>query len=294
MTNITILDGGMGQELVARYPGAATGLWSTQVLLDEPQLVRAVHDDYFAAGAEIATTNTYAIHHDRLRDADLDHRFEELHRSACEMAAAARDANGSGLVAGSLGPLGWSYRPDLAPPVEQAAELYAEIAAIQAPHVDLFICETMASVDQARGGVLGAKTAGKPVWLAVTVDDDDGTRLRSGEPLLELLPLLQETQPAAVLVNCSVPEALDTALPLLAGQGLPTGGYANGFVSITDSFAQKNATVNELSAREDLDPQQYADFARHWVDAGATIIGGCCEVGPAHIAELVKRFRQFD
>ncbi len=291
MTISTLLDGGLGQELIARHPGNPTGLWSTQVLLEAPQTVRGVHDDYFAAGAEVATTNTYAIHHDRLLEAGLDDRFGELHIAACELAARARDAHGSGQVAGSLGPLGWSYRPDLAPPAEQAAELYAEIARIHADLVDFFLCETMCSVDQARGCVLGARVQNKPVWLAVSVDDNDGSLLRSGEPLRDLLPLLAETAPEAVLVNCSVPEALDTAIPILLGSGLPVGGYANGFVNITGSFAQKGATVDELAARKDLDPSQYADFAQGWVDAGASIIGGCCEVGPAHIRELAQRFR---
>ena len=77
---------------------------------------------------------------------------------------------------------------------------------------------------------------GKPVWLSVSVDDEDGTKLRSGEPVTDILPLLQEHGPAAVLVNCSAPEAVATALPLLGAAGIPTGGYANGFVSIAEEF----------------------------------------------------------
>ena len=156
--SITILDGGMGQELIARSPDAPTPLWSTRVMLDHPHLVRAVHDDFFAAGAEVATANTYAILHDRLQKHGLDDRFRELHETACQLAIDARDAHGGGMVAGSLGPLGWSYRADMAPPAEEAAALYAEIVEIQAPLVDLFICETMAGVDQARGALMGAKT----------------------------------------------------------------------------------------------------------------------------------------
>ena len=76
MSEITILDGGMGQELIARSPDGPTPLFGTQVLLDHPEIVRAVHDDYFAAGADIATTNTYAILHDRLEQHGLDDRFQ--------------------------------------------------------------------------------------------------------------------------------------------------------------------------------------------------------------------------
>ena len=75
MARITLLDGGMGQELVARSGDAPTPLWATRVMLDHPGMVQAIHADYFAAGATIATANTYAIHHDRLERFDLDDQF---------------------------------------------------------------------------------------------------------------------------------------------------------------------------------------------------------------------------
>ncbi len=289
--SITLLDGGMGQELVLRSGDQPTGLWATQILLEKPELVRGVHDDYFAAGAQIATTNTYAILRDRLARHGIEDQFAALHQAACKIACAARDAYGSGQVAGSLGPCGWSYRPDMAPPADEAAAIYAEIAALHAPYVDLFICETMASVDQARGAVLGAQTTGKPVWLAISVQDDDGTKLRSGEAVTDILPLVQTLKPAALLLNCSIPEALSQALPLLVGHGIPVGGYANGFTKIVSEFTHPNATVAALEKRTDLDPAAYADFADSWVAQGASIIGGCCEVGPAHIAELARRLQ---
>ncbi len=286
---ITLLDGGLGQELIARAPEEPTPLWSTKVMLDHPEIVRAVHDDYFAAGADLATVNSYAILHDRLQQFDLDGRFADLHRTACQLARDARDAAGRGQVAGSLGPLGWSYRADMAPPAEEAAELYAEIVGLQAPLVDLFICETMAGIDQARGTLMGSLGGGRPVWLGLTVDDADGTKLRSGEALADILPVLDALPPAAVLINCSIPEAVDQALPVIAGFGLPFGAYANGFTRITSDFAKGSTTVDLLQARQDLGPAAYADFAEGWAEIGASIIGGCCEVGPKHIAELRRR-----
>ena len=73
MAQITLLDGGMGQELLARTGDTPTPLWATRVMIDHPDVVCAIHGDYFAAGATIATTNSYAIHHDRLERFDLDH-----------------------------------------------------------------------------------------------------------------------------------------------------------------------------------------------------------------------------
>ncbi len=286
---ITILDGGMGQELVRRM-GRATPLWAIQGLLDAPDLVRAVHDDFFAAGAEVATTNSYAVLPDRLAAFGLSERLGELIALSCRLAAEARDAAGHGLVAGSLGPLGFSYQPDKAPPSEMAAEIYADVARLHAPLVDVLILETMSSVDQARGALMGAGLAGKPIWLAFSVTDSDGTRLRSGEALADIGPLITEFAPERVLLNCSRPEAVSEGLPILATLHPHVGAYANGFTRIADDFNRIGVTTDMLGKRQDLGPAAYAAFARDWVAAGARTVGGCCEVGPAHIAALAEEF----
>lgn len=286
--DITLLDGGMGQELLARTGDNPTPLWATQVMLDHPGIVREIHADYFAAGATIATTNTYAIHHDRLEKFGKDGLFATLHQAAVAQAQEARSAHGKGRLAGSLGPLVASYRPETCPEVAEAAPKYAEIAGLLAPHVDLFLCETMSSVKQAEGALAGATPAGKPVWLSLTVDDRDGTKLRSGEPLAALAPVIARYKPAALLCNCSVPEAMDQAMAELARFGLPFGAYANGFTHISEAFLKDAPSVDVLEARQDLTPARYAAFAMGWVAQGATIVGGCCEVGPAHIRALAE------
>jgi homocysteine S-methyltransferase len=288
MTDITLLDGGMGQELIARSGDDPTPLWATRVMLDHPGLVRDIHADYFAAGATIATTNTYAIHHDRLSRFGLDHMFHALHLRALAEAHEARAAHPGTRIAGSMGPLNASYRPDLTEPVQQAAPKYAQIARILAPHVDLILIETAASLVAAEGAVIGARDAGKPVWLSVSVDDHDGTKLRSGEPVASLDRLLDHPIDA-LLANCSVPEAMSDALAALKRLGKPFGAYANGFTHISGNFLKDAPTVKELTHRHDLTPEKYGDFAMAWVAQGATIVGGCCEVGPAHIRHLRDR-----
>ena len=282
-----ILDGGLGQELVKRA-GKATDLWSMQALLDNPEMVRTVHDEYFAAGAQIATTNTYSVLPDRLESKGLADKLRPMTVVACEMAVVARDAHGSGQVAGSLGPIGFSYQPNKAPPAEQAAEIYADIARLHADYVDFHLLETMASVDQARGGLMGAGVTGKPIYVSLSVDDSDGTKLRSGEPLTDAIAMLRAFNPAAVLINCSLPEVVSQGLPLLAGHGFTLGAYANGFTGIHQEFNSVYATVDLLKSRTDLGPAEYLAFARDWAKSGAEIIGGCCEVGPAHIALLAQ------
>lgn len=290
MADITLLDGGLGQELVARSGEPPTPLWSTSVMMDHPGIVRDLHADYFAAGASVATTNTYALHHDRLVKFDIDDRFADLNMQALAEAAAARAEHGSGRIAGSLGPLRASYRPELFPPHGEAVASYAEVARLLAPVVDFFIAETVASLAHARAVLEGAAAGGKPVWLSVTVDDEDGSRLRSGEPVADLAATLAGGA-SAVLANCSAPEAMAAALEIFKGFGVPYGAYANGFQEITKEFLKDNPTVAALSARPDMTPKLYADYALRWVGMGATIIGGCCETTPAHIAEIARRLK---
>ncbi len=293
MTEIILLDGGIGQEIVQRAGDKPTPLWSTQAMIDHPGVVADVHRAYFDAGATVATTNTYPILRDRLVRFDMEDQFLTLLDAAVSEAKSARSAHPiaakTARIAGAIGPLGASYRPDLLPPHDQAVPLFHEVAAHLAPSVDILICETVSSLAHARAVLEGASGLGRPVWLSVSVSDDDGTMLRSGEALSDLGPLLKDTRPAAVLANCSVPEVMADALAILKGFGLPFGAYANGFRRISKAFLEEAPTVDALEARNDLGPSEYADFAMHWVDMGATIVGGCCETGPAHIAEIARR-----
>lgn len=287
MTDITLLDGGMGQELVRRSHDKPTPLWATQVMVDHPGMVEAIHRDYFDAGATVATTNTYAIHRDRLAGTSLEPRQADLIAAALDEAHRAAVDHPGARIAGSIGPLGASYRADVAPPRDQSVRLFAENVRLIAPRADLILFETIASAAQAAAALEAGRTQAKPVWLSVTVDDEDGTRLRSGEPLTALGAL----DPDAWLANCSAPEAMAAALDTLNTFGKPFGAYANGFTQITKNFLKDKSTVDSLSARPDMTPDRYADFAMSWIAQGATIVGGCCETGPEHIRAIAGRLR---
>jgi len=287
MSKIILLDGGMGQELLRRSGDQPTPLWSAQVMVDHPGIVQTVHRDYFAAGATSATTNSYALHHDRLEGTPLKGHLEALIDMSLTEAQAARAAHGTGRIAGSIGPLVGSYCPDLHPTHSIAVPLYTEIAKELANGCDLLICETVASIAHTKAVLEGAFSADLPVYLALTVDDADGTRLRSGEALADVWEVAQDVD--AILINCSVPEVIPAALDVLSQGNKPFGAYANAFTRITPEFQDPKATVDALAIRRDLDPKVYADHAMGWIEQGATIVGGCCEVGPAHIQELAFR-----
>lgn len=290
-SEITLLDGGMGQELRHRSAMPASPLWSTQVLLDEPQLVADIHRDYIAAGADVITLASYSTTPCRFERTNADPGlFDVAQKAAVQIAQRARDdAARSGVrIGGCLPPLFFSYRTEDLVPAEESMHTYRQIVAAQQDAVDLFLCETMSTIQEIRCAVTAAVESGKPVWCGVTVDDADGSRLRSGEPVADAAAIAIDNGASAFLINCSFPEAVTTALKALGKIEVPTGGYANGFTTIAPLMA--NGTVDVLQARTDLGPEDYAAHADRWISLGATIIGGCCEVGPAHISELARRF----
>ena len=148
MTQIILLDGGMGQEVVGRASGETTNLWSGHVLAEEPAVVEAAHRDFVEAGATAIIVCSYSLTPERLeRDPAMVERFEELQERALDVATAVRaDAPHDVAVLGCLPPLVGSYHPENAPPREQMSEHYRAIAAIQAPRVDIQLAETMSAV----------------------------------------------------------------------------------------------------------------------------------------------------
>lgn len=283
-----LIDGGTGMELILRSQNKTPKLWSAQYLLSEPNLVQQVHEDYIAAGARIITINAYSASWTRMALVEQEEQVPLLQRRACELALAARDRAGEAgsrvRVAGCLPPLNGSYRADRVRDFDTNRAEYLRLVELQAPHVDLFICETMSSALEAHAAATAALSSGKPVWVAFTLEDR-GPKLRSGETLAQAMQALVGLPIQAVLANCCPPESISQAMDALIATGLPTGGYANGFMEIPKMF-MPGKTRLVLRSRQDLDPQAYAGFAAQWLQEGARIIGGCCEVGPRHIARL--------
>lgn len=286
MTKIVLLDGGLGQELIHRTTRPVTPLWMAQMLMDEPELVEAVQREFVDAGAQVLTLAAYTATPMRLARDASEELFDPLQQAAIDIAKRATAGN-STKIAGCLPPLVASYKPELAPHESECIQNYQRIVAAQNDAVDLFQCETLSTIKEIRASVTAAVETGKPVWCSMSVQDDDGTLLRSGETVKDAANAAIECGAQAVLVNCSSPEAIIQALDILARSGTAFGAYANGFISI--DALQAGGTVEALQARTDLNPEAYAKLALSWVDRGASIVGGCCEVGPTHIKTLANQ-----
>jgi S-methylmethionine-dependent homocysteine/selenocysteine methylase len=290
--DLILLDGGMGQELIKRNASGQGVLWSAKALFDFPDEVMAIHQDYINAGADVITTNSYACIRNNFEPEGLADRLGEMNRLSAELAQRARDACGKPvMIAGSMGPQRGSYRPDLVGSYEETEALYREQAEFLAPHVDFFICETLSCRLEARAAVDAALSIGKPVWLSWTIEDGGAAKLRSGETIVDAWNDIAKKGIDAVLLNCSSPEAIGRVLPqLLSVSDIPVGAYANAFTPIPEKWDFHGETSIPPS-RTDVNPEVYAKHAANWLAEGARIIGGCCEVGPAHIARLNQTLR---
>jgi S-methylmethionine-dependent homocysteine/selenocysteine methylase len=289
---VTLLDGGMGRELQRMGAPFRQPEWSALALLEAPDFVRRAHAAFVAAGAEVITTNSYALVPFHIGEARFAAEGEALADLSGRLAReAAAQAAHRVTVAGSLPPLFGSYRPDLFD-AERAPELLQPLIRGLSPHVDLWLAETQGSIAEVQAVAAALAGDNRPLWVSYTLRDEEPGEapvLRSGEAVGEACRVAQRLGAQAVLFNCSQPEvigpALSEARETLARDFLPLGAYANAFPPMRKD-AQANSAVSDL--RDDLDPAGYLRFARDWVERGATLVGGCCGIGPEHIAELQR------
>ena len=304
---LTILDGGMGRELSRRGVHDNTGLWSAQALLDAPDIVLQVHKDFIAAGAKIITTNSYSTIPSYLGKNDLAQGYIELTELAGKLARQAVDESGQQgdqdenvkvalgekplvvQVAASLPPLSESFRPDLVPSSADAEMIYGSMVKALEPNVDLFLCETMSSGREALHAARQAKKHGngKPVYVAWTLNEQPGMGLRSGESVAQALALIEPLNVDAYLFNCTHPEAILQALRELATlTDKPIGGYPNRFNKVDPNWTLDSDII--IGMRSDIDIDVFVQIAKQFEAAGATIIGGCCGIGPEYIEALAQ------
>lgn len=285
---ITILDAGMGKTLSMKGVEIPPTIWSANALIVAPEMVLEIHRENISAGARMITTNSYGIIPADLRKEGLEEKFVELNQSAGQLAQkAARESVEVVEVAGSLPPLNGSYRPDRVLRKEIVEPIYRQQSEALCPYVDIFLCETLSTIQEAVSAVSVTSELGKPVLVGLTLHDDQKGKLRSGESLQDAIYALKKLNPAGILANCSLPERISDAMPILVESGLSyRGGYANAFCSVPKDWLLdgEKDTDGKLELRKDLSPERYREFVIEWVEKGANFIGGCCGTTAEHIS----------
>lgn len=285
LNDTLLLDGATGTELRARGVSVAdykSSIWSALALIEAPGEVQQLHADYIRAGADVITANNYAVTRKLLAREGAEGRMEELTRQAMSLANAARieAGNPKAKIAASLAPLDTTYRHDLVGSFEDNLAAYRETASLVAPTADILLVETMSTAEEARAAATAASETGKPVWVSWTLMHS-GAALRSGESINAAVKALAGLPVTAMLFNCVCCNAAKKALPgLIKAAAVPVGVYANP--------VHDEAPIGEPAQviEKPLDADAYAADAKSWLDAGARLIGGCCDTGPEHIKKL--------
>jgi S-methylmethionine-dependent homocysteine/selenocysteine methylase len=281
---ILLLDGATGTELGRRGADISLPLWSAKALIERPDLLEQIHRDYLLAGADAITACTFRTHQRSLAKAKLGSRAAELTRKAVDIARTVRDAiNPQARVLGSVAPLEDCYEPELAPTAtECAAEHAQQINNLIDAGVDGIVIETMNNLHESAAAAKEAERIAPGKWMISFCTKSDGPpgMLLSGESITDLIPVLQGA--SAIGVNCVAgpsTEAQVKLLRLLVPEHIRISAYAN---------VSKATPEGAWVSTDAVDPEIYAQYAARWVNAGASIIGGCCGTRPEMIRAIAS------
>ena len=293
--NLTILDGGMGQELLARGMEPSGTLWSTNALLHEKyhKLILDIHLDFIKAGAEIIVTTTFTTRKSRLRDNKVLDKYEYLNKKAGEIAQRVKKIYPKVLIAGGLPPQNLTYEADDRDE-DEIKENFNSQAKLLNPYIDFFYFDVLSSVREVRIAVDSIKEFGKPYLIGAHISE--GKNLPSGEKVTNIIKDIKHENLLGLILSCVSPENYELNLEEIKKLGVPFGFKLNAFVTTnpkpnyTGAYNKsKTGNPNEfLGVRKDLTPDKMYEFAKKFKDSGATIIGGCCETRPSHIQAFSK------
>ena len=288
-----ILDGGMGQELLARGMEPNWTLWSANAILNEKyhKLLLDTHLDFIKAGAEVIVTTTFTTRKLRLKDNKVEDKFEYLNKKAGEIAQQAKKIYPDILIAGGLPPQFLTYEADTRSDEEIRNDFYSQ-AKLLDPYIDFFYFDVLSSVREFRIAVECIKEFNKPYLIGAHISQ--GTTLPSGEKISEIISKINHTKLLGIILSCISPENFKLNLNEIKNLGIPFGFKLNAFIrtnpkpNYTGAYKKsKTGNPNEfLGQRKDLTPEKMADFAKIFKESGATILGGCCETRPAHIKKI--------
>jgi len=288
-----ILDGGMGQELLARGMEPKGTLWSANALIEEKyhDLILNIHNDFIKSGADVIVTTTFTTRRKRLRENGIEDQFKFLNQKACEIAQKAKLNNPHIKIAGGLPPQDLTYEEDKRSEKEITKD-HSELAEILNPSVDFFYFDVWSSIKEIRCGIEAIKKFNKPYLVGVHISE--GNSLPSGEKISEINSIITENC-LGVILACVSPENYENNLDEIQKLKVPFGFKLNGFITTkptggyTSQYKENDGSNPNsfLGQRKDLDPEKISIFAKKFKENGATILGGCCETRPSHI-EAIK------
>lgn len=274
-----VLDGAMGTEISSRGTKTTLPLWSAQVILDNPNLVKEIHRDYIKNGASIIVTNTFRTTKRTFRKVGLEDKARGVTILACKLAKEAVELeNENVLIAGSMAPLEDCYSPELVPLEKELKKEHLEYAQnLKKGGVDFLFLETMISLREINAGLEAAKKVMLPVAASLCCNDKG--ELLSGESLEEAVELVSKYDPLFIALNCMNIKTITKLMKKLKKlTNLPIGAYGQGDGKPDDDEG--------WCFTGDKGVKIYLNEAKNWLKDGVQVIGGCCGTNPEYIKRL--------
>jgi len=292
-----ILDGGMGQELIKKGLKHRGTLWSASALLEEKyhQLVIDTHLDFINAGADVIVTATFTARRIRLIENKCEEHFEQINTKAVELALKARDISKKNiLVAGGLPNQYQTYNENLGDDLNLIEKNFYDQAKLLKSNIDFFYLDVMGSGKECEIALKTIKSFNLPVLIGVHIRKNG--KLPSGENISDIVNKYKEENWLGIIAACVHPESYEIITKELKNLNIPYGFKLNAFKNIPDDYAARLPSTwgkggnptKILGSREDITESKFYEFVKKFKDAGATILGGCCEIRPSHISKIAN------
>ncbi len=293
-----ILDGGMGQELLAKGLISKGTLWSTSAILEKKfhNLVIDVHMSFINSGAEVIVTNTFSSRRIRLIQNKAEKYFNYVNEQACLLSLKAKELSKKNiLIAGSLPSQCDTYVEDKRESKAIEKDFYDQ-AQIIGPYVDFFYLDVISSGREIDIASNIALKLNKPVLVGVHLKKNG--LLHSNESISEVFQKYRNSNWIGFISACVSPEITEHCINEIKKFNIPFGFKVNLWKIDEPTPVQTFNTAKPheigtnpniaLGKRDDINEKKILDFAKRMKESGATILGGCCEMKPSHIKSISK------
>ena len=291
-----ILDGGMGQELLAKGLISKGTLWSTSALLDKKfhELLIDVHLSFINSGADVIVTNNFSSRRIRLIENQVADKFEFVNKKACELADKARDISKKDiLIAGSLPPQNGTYVVDERD-INKIKKDFNDQAEIIKPYVDFFYLDVITSAKEIEAVCEITEKMNMPILVGLHLKKNG--KIASGETVTEVVNKYRTSNWIGLIGACISLEIIENSINEIRNLNIPFGFKAN-LWSVEEPlpiYKFNRAKFNEIGKnpndtmgkRDEITSEIFYNFAKKIKDKGATILGGCCNVNPSHIKSM--------
>jgi len=283
INTIELLDGAMGSEFITRGISLSPYIWSAQLNLDAPEIIYKIHKEYIDAGSDYITTNTFRTTPRAYKKLGLsDNESEILAKSSLKSAVnqAKKVIKDDIKILGSIAPLEDCYKPELFPGVDVAKIEFLKISQwLYDSKIDIFLLETMNSIDETITCLEVVKNHDIPIWISFVLLDEK--RILSGELLKDAIKEVGNFDVDVLLLNCNPINRTKTALKILSNNWDKRWGI---YPNLGIGEPNPDGIINYIYSDE-----EFMDLIKYSISLGATILGGCCGSSPKHI-QLIKTY----